>query len=254
MKKTAPASLLLAVTLMASLASCAPEPDATPEPSSSVSSTTPPATGSSTPTPTEAAPATRPALSDLVVTPDGVGSLVVGQPVPDEAPDVALMSWNPTYCADATPEGIEPPAEGAPYAGAWTANYPDSPSVLGDVTAPFNLSLEGGVEDGAISWINVWGSDVATETGISAGSSRSELEAAYSSFDVVAPGDVADVYVLRGAGSSELWIEVANAETSAGPDYWEGDTAEHVLWMRVVKAGFEPRSIAGGDGGGPCPV
>ena len=173
MKKTVPASLLLVVTLMASLASCAAEPDATPEPTSSASSSTP-ATESSTPIPTEAAPATRPALSDLVVTPEGIGSLVVGQPVPDEAPDVALMSWNPTYCADQTPEGIEPPAEGAPFAGAWTANYPDSASVLGGVTAPFNLSTEGGVEDGAIRWINVWGSEVATETGISAGSSRSE--------------------------------------------------------------------------------
>ena len=256
MNKAAPFSIVLALAVSMSLASCTPEPDALPEPSTSATptQTAPPATGSSTPTPGEAAPAIRPALTDLVVTPDGIGSLVVGQPVPDEAADIALMSWNPTYCADGTPEGMETPAAGTPFAGAWVANYPDVPNIFGTLTGPFNLTTDEGGEDGPISWINVWGGDVATEAGISAGSSRSELEAAYPTFDAVAPGDLADVYVLRGTGASELWIEVANTETSAGSDYWEGDIPEHVLWLRVVPTGLEPRSFAGGDGGGPCPV
>jgi hypothetical protein len=245
--RTTRVSLLFCLALMVPLAACAQTPTSTPVPSASgtpggTPSEAPSDTGTPTPTPT-AAPATQPALTDLVVTPAGIASLVVGQPVPSEPAETAIATWNPTYCTD------DPTA---PYSGAWVANYPAAPTTFSESNRePFTVVTSDGLQSGTIRWINVWGSDVATETGVSAGDSRADLVAAYGSFDSVVEGDLADVYVIRGDGGGELWFEVANGDSSI-EGYWGEGVDDRVLWIRVMPAGLPAGSMAGGDGGGPC--
>jgi hypothetical protein len=246
------APALLSMVLVLSLAGCAAEPSAAPTPTNSAPpATTAPAPSTpestSTPTPTAVAPAIRPALTDLIVTPDGIGSLLVGEPVPSASAEVALATWDPAYCYP----GAE--ATGAPFTGAWAANYPDVPMVGGGSIDPFSLVTADGLEGGAISSITAWGSELATETGVSPGDGRAELEAAYPAFVNVTSTELSDIYVIGGEGASELWFEVTKADPALA-DYWPVDAVDRVFSIRVVPTGYEPVSFIGRDGNGPCAV
>jgi hypothetical protein len=248
---------LIGVVLVTTLTGCvqgsagsAGTPTATSAPTSTVpttsvpTSTAPPSTPVATGAPV--APAVRPALAELTITPQGIGSLFVGEPVPDEPADTAIVTWNPTYCVE------EPATPNEPYAGAWQTTYPAAPIAFGEDTRdPFSVVTSDGLQSGTIHWINVWGSELSTEAGVSAGDTRAALESAYPSFDEVIEGDIADVYVIRAPEGGELWFEVANGDSSM-EGYWGADVVDRVIWIRVMPAGYTPGSMAGGDGGGPC--
>jgi hypothetical protein len=239
------------------LSRCAEEPASAPSPSVSASVTTEPTdtgtpghTGTPSPTgtpePTTTTPAIRPAITDLVVTPTGLGPLVVGQPVPDVPADAAIVAWNPTYCVE------EPAAPTEPYAGAWLSVYGPSPLGYSGPGEPFVTVTEDGLQGGVVGAIRVLGSQLATEEGIAPGSTRAQLEAAYPSFDSIVRGPLSDVYVINGSDGGALWFEVSNAGTP-DPDYWES-FVDLVLWINIVPGNEPAAPLAGSDAGGPCVV
>lgn len=135
------------------LVGCAPATSAeqtpSPFPTSTVAVTT-------TPTPTPTGP---PALATLIATPDGLGSLVIGEQ-PPVGPD-ALAVFNSTCSVGATP-------------GGWNVTYPDV-LVRESMQPPFSLY----VDESGVARIDVVSSEIRTATGIGRGSTRDEVLAAY---------------------------------------------------------------------------
>jgi hypothetical protein len=241
--------------LVGLLSGCAEEPSppasSSPSPSASASATDEPtatatSTPTGTPTPTATEPASRPALTDLVVTPTGLGQLVVGEPVPAEPADAAIVAWNPTYCVE------QPATPDEPYAGAWLSVYGPSPLGYSGPGEPFVTVTEDGLKGGVVGAIRVLGSQLETAEGIAPGSTRAQLEAAYPTFDSIVRGSLSDVYVITGAGGGALWFEVSNSGTP-DPDYWES-FVDRVLWINIVPGDESAAPLAGSDAGGPCVV
>jgi hypothetical protein len=221
------------------LAGCTPapaEPSASPAPSSEAEPTP-----SSSPEPTE-----PPARADLVLRPDGLGTLVIGEPVPEADDPTAMIVFDDDACVSDI-GGIAP---GDPNAGAW-------------VQIPlYDAGPEGGgifgvgVSDGGIvEGVQVYGSDeIPTEEGIRVGSTVAELLAAYPG--IAGPGGdvgISVFYLVDGPGG-RLNIEVAVDDPEL-PGYWESRFIDTVLGMTAVPSGTPGFTIAGSDGGvGGCPL
>jgi hypothetical protein len=170
-------------------------------------------------------------LSQLVLSPDGLGPLVIGSPVPVEPASTAVVVWNPTYCGGT---------------GAWLPNYPDGPlGPNGDPTGiPFYFAVGHKTDD--LKYINVDSTQIKTSAGISIGSTRQQVLAAYPRFDAIVAGPVTDLYEINGP-NAKLVIEVER--TGGDPDY-----ANRVALMEVNWLGSAPGSLYGNDaGGGICP-
>jgi hypothetical protein len=218
----------IAVVAAIALAGCAP----------AVHSARPTASPSSTPTPT--AGPSRPSLSKLVVTPDGLGYLIPGVAVPSEPAATAIVKYNPTKCV--SPEaGI---IAGAAGAGAWVPAYPDGLTWSGS-GLPFDVGPVTGPTD-PIHQIEIWSPELKTSKGIGAGSAVAKLTAAYGSSLSLDAAENSDVYILTGA-KSELLFEVAKA--AAGLPVEETGT---VVWMRIVPLGTTGLHIANTDVAGAC--
>lgn len=180
----------------------------------------------STPTPTPTAP---PALSDLVLSPDGLGPLVLGSPVPDESASTAVVLWDPTKCGTT---------------GAWLPNYPDGPTIYGN-SIPFQFALDHQTDP--LTYLVILSPSIRTTTGISLGDTLAQVKAAYPTFDAVISGPQTDLYVVDGA-AGELVVEIGKTGAAASA---VGKVAD--LWIRL-KNSTPPGSIDGNDaGGGICP-
>lgn len=220
--------IVVAVAGSLALAGCSPsEHGAGPTASAPASNALTPTTG-------------KPTLSQLVVTPDGLGYLVPGSPVPSEPAAKAIVTYNPTKCVDAA-QGV---AAGAPGAGAWLPAYPNGVTWAGS-GIPFDVGAVDAPTD-KIAVIEIWSPNLKTAKGIGAGSTAQQLTAAYGSALSVDHAENSDVYILPGA-HSELLFEVAKA--AAGLPVEETDT---VVWMRIVALGTTQLHIANTDGSGPC--
>jgi hypothetical protein len=202
--------------------------------------TTPATTATATATPEPV----RPDLDDLLVSPDGVGPLLIGQPVVVETAETAIVAWNPTGCVEAALPDL---AEGDPYAGYWDTTYSDDPS-----TKDLVIVTDDGTEGGPIGSLLVRSDAPTTAEGIHVGSTREELLRAYP--DLVPEGDqnLTELYTIAG-DSGVLEFEVA-IETPELPGYWTPEEIGTVLWMRIVDGPDDVGSIAGSDAGGACPV
>jgi hypothetical protein len=195
-------------------------------------------TGSAPPTTT---PTTgKPTLSQLVVTPNGLGYLAPGAVVPSEPAATAIVTYSPTKCVAAA-EGI---AAGSPGAGAWLPAYPTGVTWAGS-GIPFDVGAVPGPTS-AIPLIEIWSPNLKTAKGIGAGSTVAQLTKAYGRALSVDRADNSDVYILPGT-HSELLFEVANA--AAGLPVEETGT---VVWMRIVPLGTTQLHIANTDVSGPC--
>jgi len=167
------------VVLAVSLAGCASE--APPE----VAEPAPIETPVVTPTPTSEP--TKPALSDLVLTPDGLDYLVTGEPVPEVESDLAIVSLEPDYCAASSG------AEG----DFWVSTYP------GGEESSFYIT----VDDGDLYRIFITSPEILTEEGIGIGSTEADVVAAYPTAKLVTRNPSVNMYVVKG-DSGQLTIEV----------------------------------------------
>ena len=209
--------VVLSLAMVGVLAGCASATDdAAPAPTPSTSS----------PTPTPSAPPTKPELSELVLSPDGLGPLLIGAAPQATDPAIDAAVFDPDYCAD-YPDVAEP--------GHWVPNYPDVNGVK-----PFGVS----VHQGAVSRLDVYGDDISTSVGIHLGSSHDELLAAYpGGFTETLDLDDVVVYVLVGT-QGRMSFEVATAN---GDYAWEQERIDTVILMRTEEVDARTRSIAFND-------
>lgn len=218
----------------------------TPEPVEPAASPTPTSTLEAEPTPTSTPePTEPPARADLVLRPDGLGTLVIGEPAPAPDDPTAMIVFDDDLCVSDI-SGVGP---GDPGAGAWDA-------------IPLYAGPEGGrifvvgVSDaGIVEGVQVYGlDDIPTDEGIRVGSTVDELLAAYP--DIAGPsGDssISQFYLVDGPGG-RIVFEVAIEDPDIAP-YWEPEFSDTVLGMTAVPSGTPGFTIAGSDGGlGGCPV
>ena len=205
----------IAIAAVALLAGCAPlppaeEPTATPSP-------TPSATARATPTPspTVPAPPTKPAVDDLIVSPAGLGPLLVGAAPPVTDPALDILVFDPAGC---------PPDQG-PVPGIWVTNYPDQTYFNGRSGPPFRAAVN---DAGVVSRIDVWAEDIATDRGVTIGSAVADVSAAYPDASEIVDFERALVYVIRGS-TGTLFIEIDTMTDGGADDAFVG----HVTSIRV---------------------
>ena len=226
----------LAVPLLGILLLTACDPGA-PAPTGSPSDTAPSPTAAS-PTPE---PETRPDRGELAISPEGMGTLVLGVAPPTD-PALVMIELDPDWCTDANTGygiGIGP---GDPEAALWVpiADYRDGRG------ADFGVHVDVGV----LSRIDVFGPAIPTTEGVRVGDSRADLEAAYPDATVVEEY-LTDIYVVTGAvGSLQL-------EVSKQPDdmvYWQPDEVEKVTYVHAVRTGIGAFTVAASENiAGSCP-
>lgn len=216
-------SVLVAVLLTG----CFPnDPAPTPTPTEAV------ATPTAIPTPEP----TKPEMSQLVLSADGLGPLLLGQAPPVTSPDLDILVFDDDFCVgEEGPDGEVPP-------GLWVTNYPEvSDGFYGNPGRAFSVQ----VLDGLVERIDVKSAQIVTPEGIRIGSSAAEVVAAYP--DALSPtwdGGVTDLYVVEGS-AGRLLIEVSTDDRIA--DYWNSDQVDRVLQISAWSRDIDPRGVAGSD-------
>jgi len=213
--------IALAALAVVSLAACAESTPAA-EPSSS-------STPAATPTPEP----TQPALAELVLSPAGLGPLVVGAPVPVEDETVAVVRYDPEGCVSDS---------GEVRAGIWRPAYTEE--------RPFDVVTAELAQDGAIDRILVLQPFVRTAEGIGIGSTLDELRAAYPAIVGVDDG-LTSLYTLE-TDEGTLTFEVASER--ATPGYWTPEQQNTVMLVAARAPGDPVRGIYATDGYNSCPV
>jgi len=214
----ATAFVALTVLLTSGCATSAPE------------TTAPPATDTSSATPTP--DPSKPTVDELVLSADGLGPLRVGEEPPATDPEVDVIVFDEDYCADEVASGaITDP-------GKWIPNYPSEAGEYGNF--PFNVD----VVDGILERLYVVDPIIRTEGGIGIGSTVDELLAAHPDAKLTRT-ELIDLYVITGE-TGQLVFEAGN-DTSIGYD-------PGVIWLaHVITADEEPYSFANSDAGyGNC--
>ena len=217
-------SVLIAAAAVLALAACDPAGSPTPSPSETV-------TESPTPTPTPSpTPTAAPALADLVLTADGMGTLVFGE-APSADPVLQMIVEDPAACAEFAPAG-------SPEATRWR---PIAAYLVADQT--FGVSVSGGT----LERIDLFDSSIPTDGGVRIGDTSAAVLSGHPDAMVV-PSDLTDIYVDAGTHGS-LQIEVAKAE---GSGYWPAADIGRVVFIHAVVTSYgtftvvASENIAGG--------
>ncbi|MFT4122208.1 MAG: hypothetical protein QM635_00065 [Microbacteriaceae bacterium] len=206
-------SLVLGIVCTA-CAGPAAEPEATDSGSAPAVSAGPSASASPNPSAS--------AADELVLTAAGLAELVIGEPVPA---DTDLVEWG-----DVCGLGVS----------RWHA--------LGATAADpgaFSVRTEDWAHDGAVQAIWVWTDDIATAEGITIGSSRDEVLAAYpqaqSQGEDVATG-ATDVLVVPG-DATNLVIEILRDGSSISAD--SEVASDTVAWLYAQSSDLTLRTLDG---------
>lgn len=180
------------------------------------------------PSPSASPVAVKPALGDLVISPDGLGPLVMGEPVPSQPTDIAIVRFDPALCKESIEASGGTFVPGAPGAGGWVTTYSDPYA--------FYLFTSGADASGPVIFVgaSAWESGTSpihTATGIHPGSSTAQLKAAYNSFDSVRSYDFTDIYAIK--GDRGLMVFEVSPHTNRGGMFAPGDL-DRVLSIRVA--------------------
>jgi hypothetical protein len=216
-RTTRPLALALALVACFALSACDPGvPEAEPEPSVSVSE-------EPSPSPSASEEPHAPELSELVLTSNGMGTLVIGE-APSTEPTQQMIEEDPAACADENTgfdAGVEP---GDPDALRWV---PIAEYNAADGYPRWSVS----VIDGALMRIDLHDDSIPTDKGVRIGDSRASALAAYPD-GMLVDQTITDVLVVPGA-HGVLHIEIAKAMSGELADYW-GAQVDTVVFVRAV--------------------
>jgi hypothetical protein len=155
----------------------------------------------------------RPSLESLVISPDGVGPVRLGEAPPAEGPG-AVVEWLDDGCVTFDEDGE--PTTG----GRWTATYSWRATPYGTVIEPFGVV----VDDGRVSRIEVVTDGPATEAGVQVGDTLDDVRAAYPEATLVGHVDGSGEIPGRDAwavvqGDRLLVFEVTTDEPAGAPQF-----------------------------------
>jgi hypothetical protein len=179
------------------LVGCAPtpEPDDSP-PAAEGSSSTP--TPTPTPTPTRDS-VVRPELSELIISPDGLGPILIGRAYSASDPATDLLVWDDTFCGFAETD----PSYAAYDYGNWVNTYGGD----GHMQFLAEVTYFDGTPESPIIRITTFNPLIRTEDGLGIGSTRAELIEAYGDELVQSPDDAYFPYVVHGrSGQLVFWF------------------------------------------------
>jgi hypothetical protein len=229
-------ALFVAATLVVALTACdltggglGPSgPDVTP---------TPEGTDVVAPTAEGTAP---PAIDELVLTPEGLGTLVVGEEAAPGEPD-DMVVYDPEFCTDARTGLDAGTSAGDEFAGLWVPIELYGAWQAGYVSSSFAVAV-----DGTTLWqIRVDDELIPTDEGIRIGDFDDAVTAAYPGAAVI-DNDISELFVVQGT-HGKLVVEVAR---DSGSYQWTGAQADRVISLMTISNATEPFAVAA-TGGGP---
>lgn len=184
--------ILLAACVLA-LTGCTPSPE--PQPTETVEES------SSTPIPT-VEPAVKPALSELVISPDGLGPIVIGQAYSVTDPATDVLAWDETFCGFADDPTYPSDLTSFDY-GNWKNTYGDggTEQFLAEVT------YDDGTPESPIVRITTRNEAIRTAAGLGIGSTKAELLEMYGDDLIQAPEEEYYPFVVFGrSGQLVFWF------------------------------------------------
>jgi hypothetical protein len=224
--------LAIAVALFACLALSACDPgheEAGPTPSWSES-------GSPTPTPSASEAPHAPDVSELVITPNGMGTLVIGE-APSTDPELKMLEIDAAACSDERTGFGAGVAPGDPEAIRWV---PVAEYTTPDGYPHWTVS----VIDGLLDRIDLHDNSIPTDQGVRIGDSRAAVLAAYPGGTLV-DETITDVLVVPGE-HGVLHIEIAKEGSADLAGYW-GAQLDTVVYIRAVDLAGGVFTVAASD-------
>lgn len=200
----------------------------------------------------EPAPATRPTLEELALSPAGLGNLLFGQPAETD-PSLSMIYYNPTACVDSETGDSNGIVAGDPLAPAWLIDPSyEVPPTSNDSGRPFGVAVDDTATN-VVMRIDLYTDDIPTDEGIRIGDMRADVQAAYPTA-VVTESYLTDIYVITGP-TGLLQIEVVSTSTTDKALYWDasGIADGVVLYIHAVTPANGVFSVAAsGNAVGGC--
>lgn len=195
------------------LVGCAPTPE-TVTPSPAAEEPSPPSTA----TPT-VDPLVKPQLDELVISPEGLGPVRIGEAYVPSDPATDVLAWDDTFCGFAEDEAYGPDYADNDY-GNWVNTYGRQQLLT------FLAEVQyGATADSPVTKITTFSPDIRTENGLGIGSTRAELEAAYGAALITYPEQSYYPLVVHGRNGQLV--------------FWFSDETPGVVYMLQVLAELE---------------
>ncbi len=194
------------------VAGCAAETEA-PTPSRSVEIVTTPTPKPEWTSPAPIDPSVKPTVAELVVSPEGLGPIQIGQVLAERPAELAVALWDPTFCD----------LESGTDHGGWKPNYP----LVEDGHYPFLPLTQSDSVTAPVTEIIVQSPEIRTAEGLGIGSSVADLSAAYGAALVFTQPEFAPSgYMVAGSAGNLI--------------FWAGEGDPNVFIMTVQIASSDP--------------